>query len=117
MSENIKWGKHRRYEKGLVESITINNMLDLRQSNGVITVIEEEAEIVRRIFREYLEGYNMHEIAARLVEQRILNPKVAGSIPSRRTICTNGGTGIRARLRIWCPLRACEFDSHFVHHS
>ena len=54
---------------------------------------------------------------AQLVEQRILNPKVAGSIPSRRTICTNGGTGIRARQRIWCPLRVCEFDSHFVHHS
>ena len=33
------------------------------------------------------------------------------------SICTNGGIGIRARLRIWCPLRACEFDSHFVHHS
>ena len=49
-------------------------------------------------------------------EQRILNPKVVGSIPSRRTICTNGGTGIRARLRIWCPSWACEFDSHFVHH-
>ena len=71
MSENIKWGKHRRYEKGLVESISINNMLGLRQSNGVITVIEEEAEIVRRIFREYLEGYNMHEIAARLVNDGV----------------------------------------------
>ena len=71
MSENIKWGKHRRYEKGLVESITINNMLGVRQSNGVITVIEEEAEIVRRIFREYLDGYNMHEIAARLVKDGV----------------------------------------------
>lgn len=71
MSENVKWGKHRRYEKGLVESISINNMLGLRQSNGVITVIEEEAEIVRRIFREYLEGYNMHEIAARLVNDGV----------------------------------------------
>ena len=53
---------------------------------------------------------------AQLVEQRTLNRKVVGSIPSRRTICTNGGIGIRARLRIWCPSWACEFDSHFVHH-
>ena len=57
-----------------------------------------------------------HAPLAQLAEQRILNPKVVGSTPSRRTICTNGGTGIRARLRIWCPLRDCEFDSHFVHH-
>lgn len=57
-----------------------------------------------------------YALLAQLVEQRTLNPKVVGSIPSRRTICTNGGTGIRARLRIWCPLRDCEFDSHFVHH-
>ena len=56
-------------------------------------------------------------LLAQLVEQRTLNPKVVGSIPSRRTICTNGGTGIRARLRIWCPSWACEFDSHFVHHA
>ena len=48
---------------------------------------------------------------------RTLNPKVAGSIPPRRTKCTNGGTGIRARLRTWCPHRACEFESHFVHHT
>ena len=57
-----------------------------------------------------------YALLAQLVEQRTLNPKVVGSIPSRRTICTNGGTGIRARLRIWCPSWACEFDSHFVHH-
>ena len=51
-----------------------------------------------------------------MVARLTLNRKVVGSIPSRRTICTNGGIGIRARLRIWCPSWACEFDSHFVHH-
>ena len=58
-----------------------------------------------------------YALLAQLAEQRTLNPKVVGSIPSRRTICTNGGIGIRARLRIWCPHRACEFESHFVHHA
>ena len=53
---------------------------------------------------------------AQLAEQRSFKPQGAGSSPAGRTICTNGGTGIRARLRIWCPSRACEFDSHFVHH-
>ena len=57
-----------------------------------------------------------YALLAQLVEQRTLNPKVVGSTPSRRTTCTNGETGTRARLRIWCPFRACEFDSHFVHH-
>ena len=53
---------------------------------------------------------------AQLAEQRSFKPQVAGSSPAGRTICTNGETGIRVRLRIWCPSRACEFDSHFVHH-
>ena len=57
-----------------------------------------------------------YALLAQLVEQRTLNPKAVGSIPSRRTICTNGGTGIRARLRIWSPSWACVFKSHFVLH-
>ena len=56
-------------------------------------------------------------ILAQSVEQGTLNPKVVGSIPSRRTICTNGGIGIRARLRISCPSWACKFESHFMHHA
>ena len=57
-----------------------------------------------------------YALLAQLVEQRTLNPKVVGSIPSERATCTNGETGIRARLRTWYPIRVCEFESHFVHH-
>ncbi len=66
MSENIKWGKRRRYEKGLVKSITISTLMGYHQRNGIVTVIEGEADIVRRIFREFLDGYNFAEIASRL---------------------------------------------------
>ena len=66
MSENIKWGKRRRYEHGLVESITVNEMYGFRQKDSEITIVPEEAETVRRIYSEYLNGYGFAEIADHL---------------------------------------------------
>ena len=40
-------------------------------ADGKITVIEKEAEIVRRIFQEYREGRQLQEIAEKLTEERI----------------------------------------------
>ena len=34
MSENIKWGKRRRYEQGITGSITLNGMYGFRQSRA-----------------------------------------------------------------------------------
>ena len=39
-------------------------------------------------------------VLAQLAEQLICNHQVVGSIPIDGTICTYGGTGRRARLRI-----------------
>lgn len=66
LSENIKWGKRRRFEQGLVEVVNISKMLGFHQNRTVVTIMEDEAEIVRRIYSEYLDGYNMNEIALRL---------------------------------------------------
>ena len=49
MSENIKWGKRRRYEQGITGSITLNGMYGFRQNKGIVTIVENEAELVRRI--------------------------------------------------------------------
>ena len=65
-SENVKWGKRRRFERGIIETINISNMLGFYQDNDGVTIVEEEAEIVRRIYREYLDGFNMDDIAAHL---------------------------------------------------
>ena len=49
MSENIKWGKRRRYEKGRVESLALVNLYGYRKDGGTLAVNESEAEIIRRI--------------------------------------------------------------------
>ena len=75
MSDNIKWGKRRRFERGLVETITLSTLMGFKQSKGKVTIIESEAEIVRRIYREYLDGYNMDEIARRLNDDALPTKK------------------------------------------
>ena len=66
MSENITWGMRKRFEKGIVDCISLNQMTGFAQKDGVVTIVEEEAEVVRRVFRDYLDGYNLHEIARNL---------------------------------------------------
>ena len=52
-SENQKWRIKKNFEEG---KPWYGRMLGYRYDNGVYKVIPEEAIIVRRIFREYLEG-------------------------------------------------------------
>ena len=66
MSQNIIWSKRHRFEQGLVSAVNISGMNGFRQENGVVTVVEEEAAIIRRIYREYLDGYNLQEIGEHL---------------------------------------------------
>ena len=41
--------------------------------------------------------------------------RIGGSSPSAGTKCACDGTGIRVRLKPWCPSWACEFKSHLAH--
>lgn len=66
MSDNIKWGKRHQYKKGLVESMVISTLLGYTQKNGVITIVEEEAEIVRMIYDYFLAGHNYEYISEQL---------------------------------------------------
>ena len=86
MSDNIKWGKRRRFEGGHVETITIHNLTGYKQANGVVTIVESEAAVVRRIYQEYLDGYNMNEIARRLN---------ADAVPTKTESAEWTGTQIR----------------------
>ena len=63
MSDNIKWGKQRRYEQGRVESLALANVYGYCQRDGALAIVEQEAEIVRRIYREYLDGLSYEMIA------------------------------------------------------
>lgn len=75
MSDNIKWGKRRRYEQGRAESLALANVYGYCQRDGALAIVEHEAEIVRRIYREYLDGLSYEMIA------KGLN---ADSVPTRR---------------------------------
>ena len=72
MSENIKLGLQYRFQQGKVH-INHNRFLGYtKDADGHLIIDPEQAEIVKRIYREYLEGYSMDKIAARLMADGIL---------------------------------------------
>ena len=62
-SENMKWRVRRQFESGKPWNVIL---LGYRYQDGVLTVVPEEADIVRRIFAEYLSGKGAESIAAGL---------------------------------------------------
>lgn len=72
ISENTRWGIVRRYENGI---ITVNHKKFMGytkdKKSGELVIVPEQAEIVRRIFRMYLEGSSILEITRALEEDKI----------------------------------------------
>lgn len=72
LSENVKWGIHRKYERGLVQSIPCGKFLGYgKDKAGNLEINEEQAAIVRRVFQEFPDGYGTFQIAKRLTEEKI----------------------------------------------
>ena len=69
VSENMKWRIRKNFENGKPWSGFI---LGYRLQNGQFVVVPEEAEIVKRIFREYLDGLGATAIMKGLNEDGIL---------------------------------------------
>ncbi len=68
-SERVKWGQTRRMEQGVVFG---RNLLGYRVEKGKLYLVEDEAEIVKKIFHKYLnEGKGTHIIARELKEEGI----------------------------------------------
>lgn len=65
-SENCKWRIRKMFEEGYT---TPFNLVGYHAVDGLVEVIPEEAELVRRIFRLYLEGYGKQAIANILFEE------------------------------------------------
>lgn len=65
-SDNCKWRIRKGFEEGRASTCT---MLGYRLVNGEITLIEEEAEIAKRIFDLHLAGYGLQKIANTLNEE------------------------------------------------
>ena len=71
LSENTRWGLVRRFENGIV-SVNHNKFLGYtKDKNGELVIVPEEAELVRRIFRLYLEGSSIVQIGKILDDEGI----------------------------------------------
>ena len=68
-SERVMWGQKRQMEKGVVFG---RSLLGYKVVEGKLYLVEDEAEIVRKIFHKYLvEGKGTHIIARELKEEGI----------------------------------------------
>lgn len=73
LSQNVKLGIQYRYQQGKVQ-VNHNRFLGYtKDADGNLVIDPEQAEIVRRIYREYLQGLSMDKIAAGLEADGILN--------------------------------------------
>lgn len=72
LSQNVKLGLQFRYQNG---DITVNHnrfMGFTKDEDGKLVIKEDEAVVVRRIFREYLQGASLHDICIGLEADGIL---------------------------------------------
>lgn len=68
ISENCKWSIRKRYESGKPRN---RGLYGYRVVNGNLAIVEEEAEVVRRIFRMFLEGESCYAIGKKLTLEGI----------------------------------------------
>ena len=69
-SENIQWGFQRKFEKG--DTFTkYKNFMGYTCVDGEIVIVSEQAEVVRKIFDLYLQGFTFGQIKSYLESQAI----------------------------------------------
>ena len=74
ISENVTWGQRKRMADGKV-SIPYGRFLGYRKGeDGLPEVVPEEAEVVRLIYRSFMEGLTAGKIAQMLMEKNITAP-------------------------------------------
>lgn len=71
ISENVRWGIVRKFEKGTVIVNHKKFMGYTKNEDGELVIEPEEAKVVRLIFRLYLEGASLQDIAHELQEKNI----------------------------------------------
>ena len=74
ISENVTWGQRKRFADGKV-TIAYKHFLGYEKGNeNMPQIVEKEAKIVRLIYRMFLEGKSIKNIAATLTKQKITTP-------------------------------------------
>lgn len=71
ISENIRWGLVRKFESGKVMVNHKKFMGYTKNEEGELVIVPEEAEIVKLVFRLYMEGYSCGRIAKYLEEHNV----------------------------------------------
>ena len=74
ISENVTWGHRKRFADGKV-SLPYKRFLGYRKgADGLPEIMPEEAEIVRQIYKQFLEGKSYYAIAKNLTDRGIPTP-------------------------------------------
>lgn len=74
ISTNVKWAYQKKFQNGDI-SLNYKRFLGYtRDENHNLVIVPEEAEIVKRIYREYLHGYSVSYIAKGLMRDKIPTP-------------------------------------------
>lgn len=76
ISENTQWGIRSRFRQGKPQINTARFFGYDKNAEGKLIINAAQAKIVRRIFREFLEGWTLTEISRHLIRERI--PGVTG---------------------------------------
>ncbi len=72
LSQNVKLGLQYRYQQGKVQVNHKRFMGYTKDEDGNLIIVPEEAEIIKRIYREYLEGQSLVGIGRGLEKDGIL---------------------------------------------
>lgn len=101
-SENQKWRIKKKFEQG---QTTVGRMLGYRLVDGVLTIVPEEAEIVRKIFADFIGGKSILRIAKEL--SGISSPARSSRTWSRNTVASilqnDKYTGNMILQKTYCP--------------
>ena len=101
ISENVRWGHQRSMEAGKVH-LPWGHFLGYRKgTNGLPEIVEEEAVVIRDMYRRFLSGETLKCIADTLTKQGIKTPtgKDIWSVETVRHILTNEKYKGDARLQ------------------
>ncbi|MDL2292563.1 recombinase family protein [Acholeplasma sp. OttesenSCG-928-E16] len=74
-SENMKWRIKRDFEEGIIWGGQTDYCFGYRVVDKKLVVVPEEAELVRRIFSLYLEGYGFEMISKILTKEKLPTQK------------------------------------------
>lgn len=91
LSENVTWGQRKRFSDGKV-SLPYSQFLGYRKgADGLPEIVQEEAEVVRRIYQLFMWGNTAYGIAGQLTADGIPTPsgKANWSASTIKSILTN----------------------------